>query len=131
MMIASQDVIERKTITHHKEIDLVRSKELMVAIARVFHLLPFRTEKLSPVAPMVLRLWESRSLPINITKSHEVKFMALFFWTRFRESGVYSCLPSCTELQVPSLAGTLSTFIITLRRNESFSHTSYHSEQRS
>ncbi len=30
-----------------------------------FHLFPFRTEKLSLSAPMVLRfLWESRSLPI-------------------------------------------------------------------
>ena len=27
------------------------------------HLLPFRTEKLSLSAPMVLRLWKSRSLP--------------------------------------------------------------------
>ena len=38
----------------------------MVAIARGFHLLPFRTEKLSPSAPMVLLWWESRSLPVNI-----------------------------------------------------------------
>ena len=27
------------------------------------HLLPFRTEKLSPLAPMVLLLWKSRSPP--------------------------------------------------------------------
>jgi hypothetical protein len=31
------------------------------------HLLPFRTEKLSPLAPMVLQLWESRSSP-NFSK---------------------------------------------------------------
>lgn len=38
--------------------------ELKVAIAAGFHLFPFRTEKLSPPAPMVLQfLWESRSLP--------------------------------------------------------------------
>ena len=30
------------------------------AIARGFHLFPFRTEKLNPAAPMVLRKWESR-----------------------------------------------------------------------
>ena len=29
-------------------------------IARGIHLFPFRTEKLSPVTPMVLRKWESR-----------------------------------------------------------------------
>ena len=37
--------------------------KLKVTIAVVFHLLPFRTEKLSPLAPMVLHLRESRSLP--------------------------------------------------------------------
>ena len=36
---------------------------IMVAIALVFHLFPFRTEKLSPTAPMVLRKRESRSPP--------------------------------------------------------------------
>ena len=35
-------------------------KEIQVAIAQGFHLFPFRTEKLSLVTPMVLRLWESR-----------------------------------------------------------------------
>ena len=32
-------------------------------IASGFHLFPFRTEQLSPYAPMVLRKWESRSPP--------------------------------------------------------------------
>ena len=36
---------------------------ILVAIALVFHLFPFRTEKLSPTAPMVLRKRESRSPP--------------------------------------------------------------------
>ena len=35
-------------------------KDIQVAIAQGFHLFPFRTEKLSLVTPMVLRLWESR-----------------------------------------------------------------------
>ena len=55
-------------------------KEIQVAIASGFHLFPFRTEKLSPTAPMVLPRWESRSLP---------------FWreTRFRnEAGLFFCL---------------------------------------
>ena len=34
-----------------------------VVIASGFHLFPFRTEKLSPTAPMVLRKRESRSPP--------------------------------------------------------------------
>ena len=38
--------------------------KLKVTIAVVFHLLPFRTEKLSPPAPMVLHSRESRSSPI-------------------------------------------------------------------
>ena len=39
------------------------STVIQVAIATGFHLFPFRTEKLSPSAPMVLRKWESRSPP--------------------------------------------------------------------
>ena len=37
--------------------------DIQVAIVAGFHLFPFRTEKLSPSTPMVLRKWESRSLP--------------------------------------------------------------------
>ena len=37
--------------------------DIQVAIVAGFHLFPFRTEKLSPFTPMVLRKWESRSLP--------------------------------------------------------------------
>ena len=33
---------------------------IQVVIVSGFHLFPFRTEKLSPTAPMVLRKWESR-----------------------------------------------------------------------
>ena len=33
----------------------ISEKTFMVVIATVFHLFPSRTEKLSPVAPMVLR----------------------------------------------------------------------------
>ena len=34
--------------------------DIQVAIAAGVHLFPFRTEKLSPFTPMVLRKWESR-----------------------------------------------------------------------
>ena len=43
------------TLNYHLNI-----KDIQVAIAQGFHLFPFRTEKLSLVTPMVLRLWESR-----------------------------------------------------------------------
>ena len=36
------------------------ASEIKAAIAPGIHLYPFRTEKLSPVTPMVLRKWESR-----------------------------------------------------------------------
>ena len=35
-------------------------RKTKVAIARGLHLFPFRTEKLNPATPMVLRKWESR-----------------------------------------------------------------------
>ena len=35
-------------------------RETKVATARGLHLFPFRTEKLNPATPMVLRKWESR-----------------------------------------------------------------------
>ncbi len=38
-------------------------KDLLVALARRLHLFPFRTEKLSSSAPMVLQSRESRSSP--------------------------------------------------------------------
>ena len=41
--------------------------DIQVAIVAGFHLFPFRTEKLSPFTPMVLRKWESRSLPFSET----------------------------------------------------------------
>ena len=52
------------TTCYFKTLKLKKSvKDLKVAIATGFHLFPFRTEKLSPLAPMVLHLWESRSPP--------------------------------------------------------------------
>ncbi|MDO5989229.1 hypothetical protein Q4Q39_17630, partial [Flavivirga amylovorans] len=41
--------------------------------------LPFRTEKLSPLAPMVLHSWESRSLPFLETLHRNMKgFLFLY-----------------------------------------------------
>ena len=47
---------------------LQTSKDLQVTIAAGLHLFPFRTEKLSLPAPMVLQLWESRSSPTLIKR---------------------------------------------------------------
>ena len=38
---------------------------IKVVIAPGIHLYPSRTEKLSPVTPMVLRKWESRQPPLK------------------------------------------------------------------
>ena len=41
----------------------MRCCKFKAVMAAGFHLFPFRTEKLSPPAPMVLRKWESRRPP--------------------------------------------------------------------
>ena len=45
---------------NHRQNIRLTDKRTKAAIARGFHLFPFRTEKLNPAAPMVLRKWESR-----------------------------------------------------------------------
>ena len=50
------DLIRRGSL----EIGITVTKKIKVVIARGFHLFPFRTEKLNPATPMVLRKWESR-----------------------------------------------------------------------
>ena len=52
--------------------------DIQVAIVAGFHLFPFRTEKLSPFTPMVLRKWESRSLPF-FERASGLESEALFF----------------------------------------------------
>ena len=56
--------------------------KIKVTIAAGFHLFPFRTEKLSLPAPMVLLLWESRSLPnlLNSGSSSSRSFFLLFLY---------------------------------------------------
>ena len=50
-------------------------------LAKGIHLLPFRTEKLSPSAPMLLRqsTWESRSPPLFKTKKLNTERCWAFF----------------------------------------------------
>ena len=44
----------------HASLGETEKTKIKVVIARGFHLFPFRTEKLNPATPMVLRKWESR-----------------------------------------------------------------------
>ena len=54
----------------------------MVIVSGV-HLFPFRTEKLSPTAPMVLPRWESRSLPFYVrVRCGEIR-SGLFLFSTF------------------------------------------------
>ena len=50
----------RNTVRAVSEKQTSEDSEIKAAIAPGIHLYPFRTEKLSPVTPMVLRKWESR-----------------------------------------------------------------------
>ena len=61
-------------------LDIVNSFLGVVVIARVKHLAPFRTQSLSTVALMVLRLktWESKSLP-NLVKNSSIKRLYLSY----------------------------------------------------
>ena len=69
-------------------------KDIKVAIASGFHLFPFRTEKLSPTAPMVLPRWESRSLPflkrVPFWRNLERDF-CVFEVQELRSVGVQEC----------------------------------------
>ena len=56
---------------------------IQVAIAAGFHLFPFRTEKLSPFTPMVLRKWESRSPPFLLGAFQFLKAEMLHFFVCF------------------------------------------------
>ncbi len=62
--------IPRTVMLTWTTLDIVNSFLGLVVIARVKHLAPFRTQPLSTVALMVLRLktWESKSLP-NLVKN--------------------------------------------------------------
>ena len=42
--------------TEKERAEKFNMSDILVVIALVFHLFPFRTEKLSPTAPMVLRI---------------------------------------------------------------------------
>ena len=72
--------IPRTVMLTWTTLDIVNSFLGLVVIARVKHLAPFRTQSLSTVALMVLRLktWESKSLP-NLVKNSNIKRLYLSF----------------------------------------------------
>ena len=60
----------------------MRCCKIKAVMAAGFHLFPFRTEKLSPPAPMVLRKWESRRPPTfqgSLRRSVSNSFFPFFF----------------------------------------------------
>ena len=57
-----------------------RIEDQMVAIARGIHLLPFRTEKLSPFTPMVLPQGGRVGSRLSLKPSPVVQTAGLFFW---------------------------------------------------
>ena len=70
----------------------------------MFHLLPFRTEKLSPSAPMVLRKWESRSPPFYESSVFNYTGLSPFVAIPIDCTGDLLCSPSLdTEVSAPAL----------------------------
>ena len=53
--------VNRKTNVVKKKERIKKRYQVLIVVGS--HLFPFRTEKLSPLTPMVLRKWESRSPP--------------------------------------------------------------------
>ena len=70
---------KRQTLVVSKRIQYVTLFQAVIAPG--FHLFPFRTEKLSPAAPMVLRKRESRSPPplLEVPSTHIVRKGLRFF----------------------------------------------------
>ena len=70
---------KRQTLVVSKRIQYVTLFQAVIAPG--FHLFPFRTEKLSPAAPMVLRKRESRSPPPlpEVPSTHTVRKGLRFF----------------------------------------------------
>ena len=91
-------------------------QELLVVIAGRSHLFPFRTEQLSSLAPMVLRKWESRSLPAQINQSlvaylrnGAFRFLEIIVFKQNGQSGFNVRLPVFCLLEKPSAYGFTST----------------------
>ena len=63
-----------------------------VVIASGFHLFPFRTEKLSPTAPMVLRKRESRSPPSYFqVEALPARLLGGLFVSLYRDNAALFC----------------------------------------
>ena len=81
-------------------------------IAPGFHLFPFRTEKLSPAAPMVLRKRESRSPPPlpEVPSTHTVRKGLRFFprFSRISRCSRISRFSRCSRSYtlIPCITGT-------------------------
>ena len=87
---------KRQTLVVSKRIQYVTLFQAVIAPG--FHLFPFRTEKLSPAAPMVLRKRESRSPP-PFFKSSRIPFSGPVPGEGFAFSR--DSLPPCCFLHSP------------------------------
>ena len=63
--IQVEHIREDSCSSNRKWISTKVTKEIKAVIASGYHLYPYRTEQLSPIAPMVLRKWESRTPPYS------------------------------------------------------------------
>ena len=74
-----------------------------VVIASGFHLFPFRTEKLSPTAPMVLRKRESRSPPSYFqVEALPARLLGGLFVSLYRVNAALFCTGSMRRCYVAS-----------------------------
>ena len=82
-------------------------------MAAGFHLFPFRTEKLSPPAPMVLRKWESRRPPTFQGSLRRSVSNSLFSFAEVLFN--FTLQPSC----YPNLGGSRNLVGIAIQLSDS------------
>ena len=76
-----------------------------VVIASGFHLFPFRTEKLSPTAPMVLRKRESRSPPSYFqVEALPARLLGGLFVSLYRDNAALFRRPNAALFCCPNAA---------------------------
>ena len=88
---------------------------IKVVIAPGIHLFPSRTEKLSPVTPMVLRKWESRQPPLKSPRQQTLPRRCFLYTCHISSTHLYALLTrhlsaSLTKVE-SSAAGMCAMFL--------------------
>ena len=91
----------------------MRCCKIKAVMAAGFHLFPFRTEKLSPPAPMVLRKWESRRPPTFQGSLRRSVSNSLFSFAEVLFN--FTLQPSC----YPNLGGSRNLVGIAIQLSDS------------